>query len=237
MSEALVVVDPGEAWVVLWPLRDDDVDVAWVVEAGCSVTSSTLSSTPSTISPSFSPGRSASVTPRKTAFALSLLSTLFACLSLRFRSRFSSLLSISSTPSMPSSCTPIPDPTHHHHPKKLCHMMTAQISPGNQSYCCLLGMYTKVNTVDANAKNIAPAPNAAVPPSVLHAWSRFTKKPQITRERVNSRERVALQTFCTASAQSTTRGSEWIGRSCIMAATTAKGPRRPRINRFSRVEG
>ena len=98
----------------------------------------------------------------------------------------------------------------------------------------------KVMPVEASASISAPRPKAAVPPSVLHACLRFTKKPHMMSEEVNKRESVALQTFCTALASDVSLPSfesSLRGTSCITAATTARGPSRTNIRRFSRLEG
>ena len=84
---------------------------------------------------------------------------------------------------------------------------------------------------------MAPAPKAAVPPSVRHACLRFTTKPQIKSEIVKRRESVALQTFRTAFARLLNWSLGWSGASCIPAAMIARGPSRMNMSCASRREG
>lgn len=93
-----------------------------------------------------------------------------------------------------TSPIPIPLPTHHHQPNQVCHSTAANNKCCNQSIPSS-ATATKLTVVETTAKSIAPNPNTAVPPSVLHALRRFTKKPQIIRAIVNMRSRVELRTF------------------------------------------
>jgi len=85
-------------------------------------------------------------------------------------------------------------PTHHHHPMKLCHNTTTHtrlgIQPGGSS-----AIVTMLRAVLQSARNKAPAPNMAVPPSVRHASLRLMKKPQMQRAIANSKANVLLQTL------------------------------------------
>lgn len=122
-----------------------------------------------------------------------------------------------------TSSIPIPDPTHHHHPKKLCHKTTAHNILGNQRILSS-GIETKLMAVLRTASVHAPAPNAAVPPSVRHAEARCRTKPQINREAVNKMLRAALQTPRMASPRS--RAAGWVESDVKTMAeeATAKGP-------------
>lgn len=62
----------------------------------------------------------------------------------------------------------------------------------------------KLSVVEMQARAIAPAPNAAVPPSVRHAASRLTKKPQMMSAEVNNNDNAALHTFRVSSASGRT---------------------------------
>jgi outer membrane PBP1 activator LpoA protein len=95
---------------------------------------------------------------------------------------------------------------------------------GSQEYSSSLGTYKKLSAVLTTARLRAAHPNAAVPPSVRQACLRLTRKPQIKREAVNSKESVALQTFFTAEATRLTLLLPCIGKSCMTAATIANGP-------------
>ena len=82
----------------------------------------------------------------------------------------------------------------------------------------------KLRAVLTIASVRAPAPKAAVPPSVLQAYLRLMRMPQMNSATVKSRERVALQTFRTAEAAILMRAFSLIGTSCMTAATIASGP-------------
>ena len=75
-----------------------------------------------------------------------------------------------------------------------------------------------------NARMMAPAPNAAVPPSVRQAWRRLMKKPQRMRENVKRTESAALQTLRVSSAMEATLWPAMRGKSCITADMIASGP-------------
>lgn len=134
--------------------------------------------------------KNTSATPFHILCAFSFLIFFLSTCAILLALLFSALLNNSST-----SPTPIPAPTHHHHPKKLCQSTTAHISPGIHTNWFLLGMYRNVIADDISASIIAPAPNAAVPPSVRQACFRFTSVPQRKSEVVKSSESVALQMF------------------------------------------
>lgn len=62
----------------------------------------------------------------------------------------------------------------------------------------------KLSVVERIARTMAPAPKAAVPPSVRHAACRLTRKPQMISAEVKSNDRAALHTFRVSSASGMT---------------------------------
>jgi hypothetical protein len=169
-------------------------------------------------------GTNAPATPFQTFFAFCFVSFLRSLASRLLDSRLASRSSFSSMPWSPYNPLALPAPTHHHQPRKLCQRITAHIRLGNQTYSSSLGTYKKLSAVLTTARERAAHPNAAVPPSVRQACLRLTRRPQMKREAVNSKESVALQTFLTADATALTLALFCIGKSCMTAATMANGP-------------
>lgn len=164
------------------------------------------------------------VTPFNTFFALCFASSLLCLFSFLLISRLASRCTFRMTSSSSTKPAPLPAPTHHHQPRKLCQRTTAHIRPGNQTYSSSLGMYRKLRPVLMTARKMAAPPKAAVPPSVLHACFLFMRKPQMKRAAVKSKERVALQTFRTAEETTLTAGFPLKCSSCMIAARIARGP-------------
>lgn len=170
----------------------------------------------------------APATPLQTFFARVFVSFRRRSASFLLESRLACFLIFSSISSSLCIPLPLPAPTHHHHPRKLCQRMMAHIRPGSQTYWSSLGTYKKFRAVPTSASASAAQPNAAVPPSVRHACLRLTRRPQMKRAIVKSRDSVALHTFRTADAKMLTLELPLIGKSCITAATMARGPKRIR---------
>ena len=161
----------------------------------------------------------------KTFFARIFVASRRSFASRLFSSRFSCRFNRSSISDGPSKLPPLPAPTHHHQPRKLCQRTTAHMRLGSQTYSSSRSMYKKLRAVDMRARERAAVPKTAVPPSVRQAWRRLTKNPQMKRAIVNRRERAALQTLRTAQAIVTAvDGSTRPCTGMSTAASMASGP-------------
>jgi hypothetical protein len=91
----------------------------------------------------------------------------------------------------------------------------------------------KLRAVLATASMSAPAPKAAVPPSVLHARFRFTAKPQMKRAVVKRRVRVELQMLRTMTPTWTVLAEDERDAKVMADEARAMGPVWNRSERLS----